>query len=126
MNIIIIDDDLYKTNCFKNCLTEEDNLSSFTNFRDGMIELVDNSKKYDLLVLDLSFPFYEDSQIETNLGLGVLRELRRKKLEIPTVIYSSNNADISTYPNVIDYIHYDSSVYFKDKVTTIKQKVLKK
>lgn len=70
----------------------------------------------------MNFPTFDNEGVEINEGLSVLRELDRKKINIPVVIYSSKYVDISKYENVIDYILYEGYDLMK-RVKAIKNKL---
>ena len=126
MRIIIIDDDKYKVQNLRSYLKEEDTVSTFNNFCAGMFELVKNNESYDILFLDMNFPLNENEFPQPRMGLLVLNELQRRKINIPVVIYSSDKTNVEDYDNIIGYIVYDSSLYIQEQVDEIKVKCLKK
>lgn len=125
MRWLIIDDDEYKVENLKKYLSAEDHVYSFNCFTKGMYEIAKNYAEYDVLVLDMNFPISDNKKAEINMGLTVLEEMERIKISLPVVIYSSAKVDVSEYKNVIEYIHYDSSIYIKSTVEAIKEKVKK-
>lgn len=120
MKILIVDDDMHKINhilfAFYN-----DNIDISNNFFNGLKKIQSNS--YDLLILDMNFPISEGGKLH-ELGFKFLDELKRKKMLIPTVIYSSELYDVANYKNVIDYIKYNMLSDEREHINNIKSKVL--
>ena len=108
MNFLIIDDDDYKVQNFTKYLSKKDTYTIKQSYNSGLRELFLNTKvTYDCIVLDMNFPMFDNEHIQENCGLKILNELKRKKLNIPVIIYSSKYIDVSKYQNVIDYILND-------------------
>lgn len=123
MNFLIIDDDEYKVRNFTQYLSTEDTYTIKKSYNSGLRELLLNSEAtYDCLILDMNFPVFDNEQVEENRGLWVLHELKRKKKDIPVVIYSSKFVNISQYENVKDYILYEG-YDLTNRIRSIKNKL---
>lgn len=65
------------------------------SFRGGVREIIKNS--YDLLLLDMSLPTWDGKDSKTNEGferfggITILREMKRKKRQFPTVVITMFN-----------------------------------
>jgi hypothetical protein len=72
--------------------------------------MLDNA--YDGVILDMGLPLRDDEfrSLKEDQGLNVLREMKRNGLNIPTVIYSTNQFDVSKFDFVKGYIVADFSV----------------
>lgn len=123
MNFLVIDDDTYKASQFTRYLTKEDTFTVKGSYNSGLRELFFNEDiKYDCIILDMNFPTFDNEGVEINEGLNVLSELKRKKLNIPVVIFSSKYVCVDQYENVIDYILYEGYDLLK-RVKAIKDKL---
>lgn len=107
MDFLIIDDDSYKIEKVKEVLTAY-TLDTANSYVKGIKKLL--MKQYDGLILDMSFPLYDNdfSTTKMDMGLRVLSELKRKEMDIPVAIYSSGYTDVSGFNNIVDYIMSDS------------------
>lgn len=114
MKFLMIDDDEYKINRMKEYFIEHE-FDTATSYTRGMWKLISN--KYDGLILDMAFPMDDDEKwkICSTNGLCVLSELKRKHINIPTIIFSSSTQDTSQYDNVKDYVINDNCC-IKDRV----------
>ena len=90
MKILFLDDDCHKMNSLLYCFYEDD-VEISNNFMDGLKKVCNNN--FDLLVLDMNFPITENGKIR-KLGIEFLDVMQRKKIFIPTIIYSSELYDV--------------------------------
>lgn len=116
MNILIIDDSEFKIAPVKVILDKHPNINLDVAFarNSGLRKLLDNS--YDFLILDMCFPIFEGEFPEDiKEGLSLLDYISRKKINIPTIIYTAEpkNLDMEDimkkYPNVLgclDFSYY--------------------
>lgn len=124
MKILIIDDSKLKIKDIKDSIrdisldVDEENYAS-----DGLKRLLIDNIDYDLLILDMQFPYREGGMIERDAGMRVLRELKRKNKYIPIIICSSaltNYIDAKNLnDNVKGIVLYDSSVSMKSKFESL-------
>lgn len=90
MKILIIEDDPIKIEKLSKFFVDEDILIK-ESFHSGLRELLKNSS-IDLLILDMSLPLWENADQgigyndEQFGGTNILRELKRKKKGIPTIL----------------------------------------
>lgn len=114
MKFLMIDDSECKIATMKVYFTEHE-FDTASSYISGMYKLIDD--KYDGLILDMAFPVDDEESfdIDDTNGISVLRELKRKKINIPTIIFSSDTQDTSKYENVIDYI-LNNNCCIKDRV----------
>lgn len=120
MKILMIDDDIHKANNLLYCFSDDD-VKLSNNFMDGLKHLI--SESFELLILDMNFPVTENGKIH-KLGFEFLDEMKRKKISIPTIIYSSESYDISKYKNVIGYIKYNMLSDERENVSNLKNRIL--
>lgn len=77
----------------------------------GLVNLrqsYDENRPYDLLILDMQFPIFNDGQPIPDAGVSVLTEIERKGWEIPVIVCSSIETDCKAcFENVIADIQYD-------------------
>lgn len=123
MNILIIDDDYIKVDDSKKALSNMLPNAVFTfawNGCDALRELTPatNSAQYDLIILDMQFPFREGQNIDARCGIKVLEQIRlsqeyanpQKRIDdtIPVIICSSMQYphELDSYDNVKGYIRY--------------------
>lgn len=128
MNFLIIDDDECKVKNFIKYLGKEDSYTVKSSYNSGLRELILNKDViYNCLILDMNFPLFDNDDIEVNCGLLVLYELQRRRIGIPTVIYSSNSCkeiNLNQFGNIIDTILY-GNYDFKTQIENIKNKLKK-
>ena len=92
MKILIVDDHP-ETKCFgimEECRKRkiEMVIEKAVNPALGRIFLLEGSK-IDGIILDMGLPIYEDSRVDSlNAGESILRELERRKIEIPVLVFS--------------------------------------
>lgn len=120
MRFLIIDDDDFKVEEFTKHLALEDTVTVKKSYCTGLTELVTNRGNYDCLILDMNFPHFDNERVQSDEGLRVLHEIKRKKIDIPIVIYSSKYVDVSEYANVKDYVIFSGMCSMKDRVNSIK------
>jgi CheY-like chemotaxis protein len=93
MKILISEDNLTKLKSlirfFKNNFPEAE-LVYVDYAKASIIQLKENSD-YDLLIQDMHLPIRSDSRIDTTGGLYVLNQLRRRLIETPVVVFSSED-----------------------------------
>ena len=91
--ILIIEDDKIKIEKLKLFL-ENDEITVKESFQSGMRELKANHKNYDYLILDMTIPIWEKGNndlggnYEQFGGEKILREMKRKKLFLPTILFT--------------------------------------
>lgn len=69
----------------------------------SMIETsITEGDPYDLIITDMHFPIYGEDDVEA--GMKVIRELKRRKIEIPVVVCSSLKYNI---PEVVECIFFN-------------------
>jgi len=72
---------------------------------------------YDGVILDMSFPRFDNEPwtIKSNMGLQILHRMKHRKIDIPVLIYSSeNNNDTSEYKNVKGFVCNDNHCIEKE------------
>ena len=95
MKIICIEDQLSKLNSIVSFLNKQGffSVTQAINYQRGMSEL--STDIYDLLLLDMSMPIanyeYRFDTFNSFAGLAVLREIKRKKIDIKVVIITGFN-----------------------------------
>lgn len=91
--ILIIEDEKIKIEKLKLFLKEYE-LVFRESFQSGMLELKNNFNSYSLLILDMTIPLWEKGKndlggnYEQFGGEKILREMKRKKLLLPTVLFT--------------------------------------
>lgn len=74
----------------------------------NLLRSYNENHPYDLLILDMQFPIFNDSQPIPDAGISVLTEIERKGWEIPVIVCSSIETDCKAcFENVIADIQYD-------------------
>jgi hypothetical protein len=100
--ILIIEDDKIKIEKLTSFLTKY-SITLKESFRSGVFELKNNFKKYEMLILDMTIPLWEKGNndlggnFEQFGGESVLREMKRRKLFVPTILFTM--FDIFPYKN---------------------------
>ena len=70
-----------------------------------MIEkAIENEEPYDLLITDMEFPI--GGVINENAGMYVIEELKRRKIDIPTIVCSSVRYNI---PEILGCVFYNKN-----------------
>jgi CheY-like chemotaxis protein len=123
MKILIIEDNDLKYNSIKDYLNElsEENVTRKKSINGGLMELRNNfdkesKDKYNLLILDMQLPRYEDEPykiIETG-GISIMKEIERKDWPINIIFCSSESIEINDFekcPQLLGAVKYNSSVY---------------
>ena len=123
MKILIIEDNDLKYNSIKDYLNElgEENVTRKKSINGGLMELRNNldkesKEKYDLLILDMQLPRYEDEtyKIIATGGISIMKEIELKNWPINVVFCSSDSIEISDFEEcsqLLGAVKYDSSVY---------------
>lgn len=124
MNLLIIDDDDLKIKGFTNYLKPIDCFKIKHSYNSGVKELIENSDKYDVLILDMNFPRFDDDVVSSNMGIEVLKELKRKNINIPVVIFSSKYVKTTEYDNIIDYILYDGMCGMECRIESLRKRLI--
>ncbi len=91
--VLIIEDDKIKIEKLSTFFTTEDFVVK-KSYHSGLNSLIDSTNKFDFLILDMTIPLWEKGS--TDLGGNyeqfggerILRELKRRKKEIPTILVS--------------------------------------
>jgi len=92
-NILIIEDDKIKIERLK-AFFKNISVTIRESFQSGLSEMKSSFEVYDLLVLDMTIPIWEkgNNDIGGNYeqfgGENILKEMKRKKLTIPTVLFT--------------------------------------
>ncbi len=92
--VLIIEDDKKKIGDIKDYLSGQkmENVVIKESYQSGLRELLANSDKYALLLLDMSLPTWDKSPNELSGhfekfgGYNILKELVRKKKQLPTIL----------------------------------------
>ena len=138
MNCIMIDDSIPKIfNVISASDLDCDYIDYHQNFASGLNALKDNisskftpypQKPFDLLILDMNFPMAPARESTKGCGLLMLKELKKRNISIPIVLYSSDpiklNEELSSL-GVIDIIE-PGEQNLKDKLNSIKLKIKQK
>lgn len=107
MNILMIEDDHYKAQKVLEHLTEH-KVDVKKSYNSGMRALL--QKEYDAVILDMTFPKFDEGSMPTpEMGLLVLREMKRKNVTLPVLIHSGDKVDVSDYEHVKGYIVADNT-----------------
>lgn len=98
MNIMIIEDNEKKLKSVVTFLEknfEDLNITHKSSINGSLLELKENNEKYDVILLDMNFPRYEnENNIERNAGLEVLKRLFFYKIKVEKIIMISSD-DVS-------------------------------
>jgi CheY-like chemotaxis protein len=91
--ILIIEDDKIKIERLKDYFINSE-ITIKESFHAGVLELKKNFSNYDFLILDMTIPLWEKGNndlggnYEQFGGERVLREIKRKKLYLPTILFT--------------------------------------
>ena len=91
--ILIIEDDKIKIERL-NIFFNDMEITFKESFQGGLLELKNNFKNYDFLVLDMTIPLWEKGNndlggnYEQFGGEKILREMKRRKLFLPTILFT--------------------------------------
>ncbi|AKA44356.1 response regulator [Paenibacillus polymyxa] len=104
MRLLIIEDDDHKADKVSHSL-EGHVFERARSYNTGLRNVLGKKTVYDRVILDMGLPKFDDGNCyEANCGLLILEEMRRNKIKLPVLIHSSNQFDISNFPNVLGYI----------------------
>ncbi|MCH5470513.1 MULTISPECIES: response regulator [Bacillus] len=121
MNILIIEDDPNKAkqlNEFFSNVSDVKSITTKSSYKTGLKEILKN--EYHFLVLDMSMPTFD---ISTEAGGGkvmhfggkeILRQLRRKKVNIPTVVVTQFESFGEEKKMTLDKLKDELSQEFSD------------
>lgn len=91
--ILIIEDEKIKIERLKEFFAEDD-ITIRESYRSGVFDLKNNHKEYDMLILDMTIPLWESGNndlggnYEQFGGEKILREMKRRKLLVPTILFT--------------------------------------
>jgi hypothetical protein len=91
--ILIIEDDKIKIERLNVFFNDKD-ITIKESFQSGVFELKNNIKDYDFLILDMTIPLWEKGSndlggnYEQFGGEKILREMKRRKLFLPTILFT--------------------------------------
>jgi DNA-binding response OmpR family regulator len=107
MRILMIEDDNYKVQKVLEHL-QKHKVDVKKSYNSGMRALL--KEEYDAVILDMTFPTFDERSLpKPEMGLQVLREMKRKKITLPVLIHSGDEVDVSEYENIKGYILADNS-----------------
>jgi len=120
--ILIIEDEKIKIERLKDFFSH-DNITLKESFQSGVLELKCNHQNYDFLILDMTIPLWESGKndqggnYEQFGGEKVLREMKRRKLFVPTILFTMFDVFPTKTGNItfkeinIQYLENYSSFY---------------
>lgn len=80
MRFLIIEDNDYKASQFIKYLSKDDKFTIKGSYNSGLRELFFNKDiEYDCIILDMNFPMFDNDIPCADIGLSILKELKRKK-----------------------------------------------
>lgn len=86
MRIMILDDSIAKCNWIKEVLKRQQvEYEQFLNLYGAIKEVLKDKAYYNGIILDMQFPIAEGLEAEDYAGKDFLRELKRKKVNIPVL-----------------------------------------
>jgi len=91
--VLIIEDDITKIARLKEFFSS-DSITLKESYQSGVSELKKNFKEYDFLILDMTIPLWGKGNndlggnYEQFGGEKVLREMKRKKIFLPTILFT--------------------------------------
>ena len=113
LRILVIEDMDYKYQSIKYALSNNNvTPTAYEKYRNPALLRIKAAKQananYDLIILDMQFPRYENSQIIKDAGIEVLTELERLEVTTPVVICSSSDCEWmkDIYANIIETIQH--------------------
>jgi|SRR5690554_3051115 len=92
-NILIIEDDKVKIERLITYFSSE-KITIKESFQSGLSEIKNNNDAYDFLILDMTIPLWEKGNndlggnYEQFGGEKILREMKRRKLFLPTILFT--------------------------------------
>lgn len=128
MKIMIIEDNEHKRKKIKDFINKLDkniDIDEAYSYSTGLKKCLIN--KYDLLLLDMTMPIYEKSSSETGGsfrtygGKEIVRQLKRKKKELPFVIVSqyskfNDNTTTLTLDEISEQLKEIAAEYFIETI----------
>lgn len=132
LKILISEDNLYKLKNIQDTIEKqfnETNITSITYAKRTVMELIENND-YDILIQDMQLPLHSDDRIDQNGGIYVLNQLKRKKIDIKTIVCSSTIDSLEKLQNNgfenVSFIKYDSiSINWENDLTKLINEYLK-
>ena len=127
-NILLIDDDYYKRENYKESLSEiyKDDYCNFSEFKSRNMALEfmkENYPELDLIILDWNFPIYENSFAIPDAGDYILNFLKKMDANIDVIICSREEATPEVdYSNIIGFCLYQDDISLTDEFRKIIQK----
>lgn len=126
LKILISEDNVYKLENIKKAIEKqfnETNITSITYAKRTVMELIENND-YDILIQDMQLPLHSDDRIDQNGGIYVLNQLKRKKIDIKTIVCSSTIDSLEKLQNNgfdnVSFIKYDSiSINWENDLTKL-------
>lgn len=106
MRIVVVEDDKNKREFIEDiCELKNIDIISFNSIMPAIKYVVKNFLETDGIILDLGLTNYDDSEdYDSEKGLILVKELNRKKINIPILINSTTEIDLieimRNYPNV--------------------------
>lgn len=91
--VLIIEDDKIKIERLRDFFSDSE-ICVKESFRSGVLELKQNFQNYNFLILDMTIPLWEKGNndlggnYEQFGGKKVLKEMKRRKLLLPTILFT--------------------------------------
>lgn len=121
--IVVVDDSEYKASASIEALEkiyEDPTFHTFTCLNDALCYLHDNAHITDLIVLDWCFPQLDGEMPEIDMGDKLLKWMKRRKMNVETIICSSDTVELEEeYENVIGTIRYSPVVSMESRYREI-------
>ncbi len=99
MKILIVEDDDDKFEKIEKLFNENidiiKQIERKNTWQGGIKEIISNSDFYDVILLDMSMPHYEDvngeslDEFEVFAGLEIMREMKRRKIIKPVIVITA-------------------------------------
>lgn len=128
--ILIVDDNVYKITDIRNALISlnEEDIVVFKCAKECQKELsaIRHKEKepYDIVFLDMQFPFYKGERVEINMGERMIPYFKKSSPNTKIILCSSDdysNAKLDVY----DTLHYSDSVDMTFSIKKILDKIKK-
>lgn len=116
MEVLVIDDSESKVLRVKEALTKCD-ITIIDNWREGMVSIKEDNPQ--LIILDMNMPRYKNESVEAGIGVSILKEMNRKGIKTPVIVYSTDDRDYSMFKNVIGVIQLDSMYSINSELNSI-------
>ena len=126
--ILIVEDSIFKREQITDFLDEKGIEYDFVEYLNpALIYIFGSQNDISGIILDLGLQYFKDSSPESyNLlrGMDVVRELKRKKMDIPVLINSSTKVPrIEYYPSIYGQrTKIDDYTILEEFVTFLKQR----